>query len=385
MSYLQQYNQSIQHPEEFWKLQSQEIDWFTKPTNILSSDIHNYPRWFEDGQLNMSYLCVDKHVDDGYGDQVAIIYDSPVTNSKEHITFAKLHEEVSKLAGGLQTLGLQKGDTVIVYMPMIPQAIYAMLACARLGVTHSVVFGGFAPHELAIRIDDCNPKAIITASSGIEIKKIIPYKPYVDKAIEQSQHKPEHVIVFDRGLGASCVLNEIDIDEREALNLILTPGFSTAGEVSQVSGRGVGMDVVASELKQLGGSLQIDSVHGEGALFTIHIPFTLAITQSLLIKCANEIYAIPLVSVEGVVRLSSQELKQKYAEKAATYHYADRSYRLCHLGSVLGVNQPQLGGADKMFPVLLVRSGDSRMALHVEATLGNREIVVKPLCWCLGR
>ena len=204
------------------------------------------------------------------------------------------------------------------------------------------------------------------------------------------------IIVSDDGAGLSVekiknkakelgLLGDEDINERESLNLILTPGFSTAGEVSQVSGRGVGMDVVASELKQLGGSLQIDSVHGEGALFTIHIPFTLAITQSLLIKCANEIYAIPLVSVEGVVRLSSQELKQKYAEDTATYHYADRSYRLCHLGSVLGVNQPQLDGADKMFPVLLVRSGDSRMALHIEATLGNREIVVKPLAAQLSR
>ena len=176
-----------------------------------------------------------------------------------------------------------------------------------------------------------------------------------------------------------------DISEREALNLILTPGFSTAGQVSQVSGRGVGMDVVASELKQLGGSLQIDSVLGEGAKFVIRIPFTLAITQSLLVKCANEIYAVPLASVEGVVRLSAHELKQKYAENASSYHYADRDYRLCHLGSLLNEGQPQLGGADKMFPVLLVRSGDSRMAIHVEATLGNREIVVKPLASQLSR
>ncbi|MGH1537708.1 MAG: hybrid sensor histidine kinase/response regulator, partial [Gammaproteobacteria bacterium] len=175
------------------------------------------------------------------------------------------------------------------------------------------------------------------------------------------------------------------LSERETLNLILTPGFSTAGEVSQVSGRGVGMDVVANELKQLGGSLQIDSVFGKGAEFVIRIPFTLAITQSLLIKCGNEIYAVPLASVEGVVRLSAHELKQKYAENQASYHYADKDYRLCHLGSLLDVNQPQLSGADKMFPVLLVRSGDARMAIHVEATLGNREIVVKPLASRLSR
>ena len=175
------------------------------------------------------------------------------------------------------------------------------------------------------------------------------------------------------------LIDDIDLPEREALNLIMTPGFSTVGEISQVSGRGVGMDVVASELKQLGGSLQIDSVFGKGAEFVIRIPITLAITQSLLIKCGNETYAVPLASVEGVVRLSAHELIKRYAKNQASYHYADRDYCLCHLGNLLDVCKPQLGGADKMFPVLLVRSGDSRMAIHIEATLGNREIVVKPL------
>lgn len=178
---------------------------------------------------------------------------------------------------------------------------------------------------------------------------------------------------------------DTDMPEPELLNLILTPGFSTAGQISQVSGRGVGMDVVASELKQLGGALQIESDFGKGASFSIRIPFTLAITQSLLIKTGNEIYAVPLASVEGVVRLSAHELKQKYAEHDSSYHYADRDYRLCHLGSLLDVSKPQLGGADKMFPVLLVRSGDLRMAIHVEATLGNREVVVKPLALQLSR
>ena len=181
------------------------------------------------------------------------------------------------------------------------------------------------------------------------------------------------------------LIDSLDITEQAAINLILTPGFSTAGQVSQVSGRGVGMDVVASELKQLGGSLQIDTEFGKGTNFVIRIPITLAITQSLLIKCGNGIYAVPLSSVEGVVRLSAHELKQKYAEKNPSYHYADRDYSLCHLGSLLEVFQPQLSGADKMFPVLLVRSGDSRMAIHVEATLGNREIVVKPLAPQLSR
>ncbi len=181
------------------------------------------------------------------------------------------------------------------------------------------------------------------------------------------------------------LIESIDIPERELINLILSPGFSTADKVTQVSGRGVGMDVVANELKQLGGFLQIESILGKGANFTIRIPFTLALAQALLIKCGDEIYAAPLVSVEGVVRLSAHELKQKYAKNNATYHYADKDYRLCHLGTLLGVCPPQLDGADNMYPILLVRSGDSRLAIHVEATLGNREIVVKPLASQLSR
>nr|WP_321228042.1 acetate--CoA ligase [uncultured Psychroserpens sp.] len=212
MKYQEFYNKSIQYPEQFWSEQAKQLDWFDAPNNILSKDKYNYDQWFEDGKLNLSYLCIDKHINDGYGNQNAVIYDSPVTNVKQHITFNQLHHEVSKLAGGLQSLGLQKGDTCIVYMPMIPQALYAMLACARIGVIHSVVFGGFAPHELAIRIDDCKPKAIITASNGIEIERIIPYKPFVDQAIDKAKNKPEHVIVFDRELGVEIPKKNYDVD-----------------------------------------------------------------------------------------------------------------------------------------------------------------------------
>jgi len=212
MNYIEFYNESIHNPTQFWEIQAKQLDWYNKPESILSKDIHNYPQWFEDGKLNLSYLCIDKHINDGFGEQNAIIYDSPVTNTIEHITFHKLHQEVSKLAGGLQSLGLKKGDTVIIYMPMIPQAIYAMLASARIGVTHSVVFGGFAPHELAIRIDDCKPKAIITASNGIEIDRIIPYKPFVDDAFIKAKHKPEHVIVFDRKLNVEIPKKDYDVD-----------------------------------------------------------------------------------------------------------------------------------------------------------------------------
>lgn len=212
MYYHNFYQKSIQDPEQFWNDQAQQLDWFNKPKTILSKDKHNNYQWFEDGQLNLSYLCIDKHIKDGFGAEDAVIYDSPVTNTKQRITYNQLHEEVSKLAAGLQSLGLQKGDTCIIYMPMIPQALYAMLACVRIGVIHSVVFGGFAPHELAIRIDDCKPKAIITASNGVEIERIIPYKPFVDEAIVQTKNKPEHVIVFDRNLGVDIPHKSYDVD-----------------------------------------------------------------------------------------------------------------------------------------------------------------------------
>lgn len=218
MPYQDFYKKSIEHPEQFWKEQAQQLEWFKQPETILSKDQHDYYQWFEDGELNLSYLCIDKHIKDGFGDQDAIIYDSPVTHTKQHITFNQLHEEVSKLAGGLQSLGLKKGDTCIIYMPMIPQALYAMLACVRIGVIHSVVFGGFAPHELAIRIDDCKPKAVITASNGIEIQRIIPYKPFVDEAIIQSESKPEHVIVFDRGQGVDIPKKDYDVDYQTLVN-----------------------------------------------------------------------------------------------------------------------------------------------------------------------
>lgn len=212
MNYCDIYNKSITSSEEFWKEQANQLEWYNLPSNILSTDKNGYPIWFADGNLNACYLAVDKHIQDGYGDQVAIIYDSPVTQTVKKYTFNEVKTEVAKLAGGLLSLGLEKGDTAVIYMPMIPQAAFAMLACARIGVTHSVVFGGFAPHELAIRIDDCEPKAIITASSGIEIDRLIAYKPLVDEAIELANHKPEKVVVFNRKLGARVPFKKYDVD-----------------------------------------------------------------------------------------------------------------------------------------------------------------------------
>lgn len=212
MNYKALYAKSIDHAEDFWREQANAIEWYNKPEIILSEDENGYPLWYKDGELNVCYLALDKHIQDGFGDQIALIYDSPVTQSIKKYSFSEVKTEVAKLAGGMQSLGLKKGDTAVIYMPMIPQAAFAMLACARIGVTHSVVFGGFAPHELAIRIDDCKPRAIITASSGIEIDRLIAYKPLVDEAITLASHKPKKVIVFNRKLGARVPFKKYDVD-----------------------------------------------------------------------------------------------------------------------------------------------------------------------------
>jgi propionyl-CoA synthetase len=212
MNYCDIYNKSITSSEAFWAEQANQLEWYKKPYSIVSQDNNDYPLWFADGELNACFLALDKHIKDGFGEQIAIIYDSPVTQTVKKYTFNDVKTEVAKLAGGLLSLGLQKGDTAVIYMPMIPQASFAMLACARIGVTHSVVFGGFAPHELAIRIDDCQPKAILTASSGIEIDRLIAYKPLVDEAIALAQHKPEKVVIFNRKLGARVPFKKYDVD-----------------------------------------------------------------------------------------------------------------------------------------------------------------------------
>lgn len=202
MSYQKHYNDSLENPEKFWRDQANNLKWYKKPTTILSKDENGFDRWFADGKLNICYLAVDKHVEAGYGEQTAIIYESPVTQQKVNYSFNEVKRRVERLAGGLRDLGVKKGDTVIIYMPMIPHAAFSMLACARIGAVHSVVFGGFAPHELAIRIDDCKPKVIITATSGMEVDRLIAYKPLVDEAIEKATHKPEKIIVYQRNLGA---------------------------------------------------------------------------------------------------------------------------------------------------------------------------------------
>jgi len=217
--YTDIYTQSINNPDVFWKEQSNAISWYKQPTIIRSNNSIGYAQWFSDGELNMSYLCIDKHINDGYGEQVALIYDSPVTQVIQKITYNELKVQVAKLAGGLKKLGLEKGDRALIYMPMIPQAVFSMLACARLGIVHNVVFGGFASSELANRIDDCTPKVILTASSGIEVDKIIPYKPLVDAAIDNSKHKPNHVILYKRNLESEISDKGYDVDYKTLVEM----------------------------------------------------------------------------------------------------------------------------------------------------------------------
>jgi propionyl-CoA synthetase len=212
LNYNELYQKSIAFPEEFWKEQAAQITWFKEPKTILTKDRNDYPLWYADGELNICYLALDKHIAEGYGEQTAMIYDSPVTQTIKKYTYSEVKTEVAKLAGGLLSLGIKKGETAVIYMPMIPEAAFAMLACARIGVTHSVVFGGFAPHELAIRIDDCKPRIVLTASSGIEVDRLIAYKPLVDQAIELASHKPKKVIVLNRKLGARVPFKKYDVD-----------------------------------------------------------------------------------------------------------------------------------------------------------------------------
>lgn len=196
MKYDDIYQASISEPEAFWGKAAAEIQWTRKWDKVLDDSNQPFYRWFAGGELNTCYNALDYHVENGRKDQVAIIYDSPVTDTVQKITYGQLLDKVSRFAGSLSGIGVKKGDTVIIYMPMIPEALTAVLACARIGAVHSVVFGGFAPNELAIRIDDAKPKVIITASCGIEGKKTIPYKPLLDEAIKLASHKPEIALSF---------------------------------------------------------------------------------------------------------------------------------------------------------------------------------------------
>ncbi len=198
MSYKTTYDAWKSDPEGFWMEAAEAISWDKKPSRALDDSNAPLYEWFADGMVNTCYNAVDRHVEAGRGDQTAIIYDSPVTHTKREISYFELRNRVASLAGALRAKGVEKGDTVIIYMPMVPEALEAMLACARIGAIHSVVFGGFAANELAVRIDDAKPKCIIAASCGIEPGRIVHYKPLLDGALDAASHQPDFCVIFQR-------------------------------------------------------------------------------------------------------------------------------------------------------------------------------------------
>jgi propionyl-CoA synthetase len=210
--YRDVYQASLDDPAGFWREAAREVSWTRAPQQILDATRPPFYRWFPDAELNTCANALDRHIDAGRGEQQALIYDSPVTGTKRSYTYAELLEITSRFAGVLCGLGVSKGDRVVIYMPMIPEAVVAMLACARIGAVHSVVFGGFAPHELALRIDDAQPEVIISASCGIEPSRVVEYKPMLDAAIEASAHPPRHCVIVQRDQQRCDLVDGRDFD-----------------------------------------------------------------------------------------------------------------------------------------------------------------------------
>ncbi len=208
---------SLADPEGFWSEAARAIDWSVPPRTILDRSRTPFDRWFPDGELNACHNALDRHIDAGRGGDAALIHDSPVTGTVRSYTFAELRDEVARLAGALQALGVGKGERVLVYMPMIPEAVMAMLACARLGAIHSVVFGGFAANELAVRIDDAQPVVVLSASCGIEVNRVIEYKPLLDHAIELAHHEPRNCLILQRREATAALVPGRDIDWHAAV------------------------------------------------------------------------------------------------------------------------------------------------------------------------
>jgi propionyl-CoA synthetase len=218
IDYQTAYERSLRDPEAFWGEAADEISWYRRWDRVLDASQAPYVRWFPGGELNTCYNAVDRHVARGRGAQKALIYDSPVTGTVQSFTYAELQIRVAAVAGALRALGAQKGDRVLIYMPGVPEAVFAMLACARLGAIHSVVFGGFASKELATRIDDAKPKLVVWASCGIEPTRVVPYKPLLDRALELAAHKPERTMILQRPQHEAALISGRDVEWREAID-----------------------------------------------------------------------------------------------------------------------------------------------------------------------
>jgi propionyl-CoA synthetase len=213
--YAETYHRSLERPEEFWAEAAEAIDWERRWDRVLDVSRPPFFRWFSGARLNTCWNAVDRHVAAGSGERVALIWDSPVTGQVRPFTYRELRDEVARLAGVLTGLGVTKGDRVLIYMPMVPEAAFAMLACARIGAIHSVVFGGFAAHELATRIDDAKPRVILSASCGIEVSRIVPYKPLLDAAIAEARSRPEHCVILQRPMCHAELVTGRDLDWQE--------------------------------------------------------------------------------------------------------------------------------------------------------------------------
>ena len=217
--YAEAYRRSLDDPEGFWSEAAQQIDWYHAPATILDASNPPFYRWFSDGVMNTCFNVLDRHVARGRGDQAALIYDSPVTGVTRRYSYAELLDEVATFAGVLACLGVERGDRVVIYMPMIPQAVVAMLACARIGAVHSVVFGGFAAHELAVRIDHAQPTVVVSASCGIEVSRVIEYKPILDRALELASHEPAHCVILQRPQARAVMTAGRDVDWDHAMTI----------------------------------------------------------------------------------------------------------------------------------------------------------------------
>ncbi len=211
------YRRSLESPEDFWAEAAEGLHWQKRWDRVLDDSNPPFCRWFPGGELSTCFNALDRHADGGRGDQPALIHDSAITGSKQTFTYAELRDLVARFAGALADLGVAKGDRVVIYMPMIPEAVVAMLACSRIGAVHSVVFGGFAPRELATRIDDASPKVVVSASCGIERSRVIPYKPLLDEAIEMSSHEPDRCVIVQRPESTATLQPGRDVDWNDAM------------------------------------------------------------------------------------------------------------------------------------------------------------------------
>jgi propionyl-CoA synthetase len=215
--YSREYERSIADPEGFWGDQAGLVDWFKRPRRILADEHPPFYRWFPDATMNTCFNALDRHVINGRADQPAIVYDSPVTQTQQTFSYAELLDRVATFAGALRSLGVGHGDRVVIYLPMVPEAVVAMLACARLGAVHSVVFGGFAANELALRIDDARPKVVVSASCGIEPGRVVAYKPLLDRALELAEHRPAACVILQRPQCEAAMVDGRDVDWRVAV------------------------------------------------------------------------------------------------------------------------------------------------------------------------